>query len=337
MEKMKFSYGSIPIQTINNRVKKKEINLSPEFQRVAVWKPKFKNELILSILYNYPIGNFIFFENEGVDDIVDGQQRLRTIVDFISGDYNVTTRSIIEKFRTFLVEYKDEYYEIMDIDDREKIDNLVRMNKIKYSDFPGLLKDDFNAYNISITKINNVEYEAVPEYFKLVQNQEKLKAGEIISSFIGKDIKNLLDKIDYLNELNEIFLFNNQRKDLERIIVNFIGVIFEKIPLNCADDLIINFADNFITEENNDIEMFIDRLNILGNSSNKSDKKLLKGEIKKIFIMMLSFEDLNDVNDLYSKINSLSNKNQEELQRLVNKSIQYQEIQEFKRMVNNNA
>lgn len=337
MEKMKFSYGSIPIQTINNRVKKGEINLTPEFQRVAVWKPKFKNELILSILYNYPIGNFIFFENDEVDDIVDGQQRLRTIVDFISGTYNITTRSIIEKFRIFLNEYKTEYYEIMDAEDKKKIDKLVKMNKIQYNDFPGLLKDDFNAYNISITKINNVEYEAVPEYFKLVQNQEKLKAGEIISSFIGKDIKILLDRIDYLNEINDVFLFNNQRKDLERIIVNFIGVIFGKIPLNCADDLIINFADNFIGEKNYEIDLFIEKLNILGNSSTKSHKKLLKGEIKKIIIMMLSFDDINDVNELYEKIYVLPNDEQDELQRLVSKSIKYQEIQAFKRLVNKDA
>ena len=38
------------------------------------------------------------------------------------------------------------------------------------------------AYNISITNITNATDDEIAEYFRYLQNQERLRAGEIINS-----------------------------------------------------------------------------------------------------------------------------------------------------------
>jgi len=75
-----------------SRSRSKELNLNPRFQRRNVWDDKAKSYLIDTILRGFPIP--IIFLRETVDpkelktvrEVVDGQQRLRAILDFISGD-----------------------------------------------------------------------------------------------------------------------------------------------------------------------------------------------------------------------------------------------------------
>src|SRR2546428_2618250 len=65
--------------------------LSPEFQRRSVWKPGAKSYLIDTIVRGLPIP-IIFIRDrrtdlnslESVREVVDGQQRLRTVIGFVA-------------------------------------------------------------------------------------------------------------------------------------------------------------------------------------------------------------------------------------------------------------
>ena len=60
------------------------LDLAPDFQRLRVWRPVQKAQLIESILLQIPLPAFYFAEDEtGLLRVVDGVQRLSTIYDFV--------------------------------------------------------------------------------------------------------------------------------------------------------------------------------------------------------------------------------------------------------------
>lgn len=68
------------------------IELNPGYQRRRVWKDnKRKSLLIESLMLRIPIPAFYFYENEdGRYQVIDGQQRLTTIKEFVRGEFRLT-------------------------------------------------------------------------------------------------------------------------------------------------------------------------------------------------------------------------------------------------------
>lgn len=76
-----------------------ELVLNPKFQRGSVWPAPARSYLIDSILRGYPIPKLLLRTTVDRDsrrtirDVVDGQQRLRTIVDFEAGKFVLGARA----------------------------------------------------------------------------------------------------------------------------------------------------------------------------------------------------------------------------------------------------
>lgn len=65
----------------------------PSFQRELVWDSKRKSRFIESILLGYPIPGMFFTELEnGQMLIIDGQQRVNTLVEFINNQFKILNR-----------------------------------------------------------------------------------------------------------------------------------------------------------------------------------------------------------------------------------------------------
>jgi len=61
-----------------------ELEIHPEFQRFLRWTPEQKTRLIESILLGIPVPSiFVFQRDDGVLDVVDGLQRISTILHFM--------------------------------------------------------------------------------------------------------------------------------------------------------------------------------------------------------------------------------------------------------------
>lgn len=74
---------SLSIGELMSLYKDKEIDIHPEFQRFFRWTPLQKTKLIESILLGIPIPPiFVSQREDGVWDLIDGLQRLSTILEF---------------------------------------------------------------------------------------------------------------------------------------------------------------------------------------------------------------------------------------------------------------
>jgi hypothetical protein len=79
-----------PVKALVAEIREKELIVRPSFQRNAVWDRKRKSKFVESILLNIPIPNLFFAEDDdGTKVVVDGQQRLLALKDFIENSFSL--------------------------------------------------------------------------------------------------------------------------------------------------------------------------------------------------------------------------------------------------------
>ena len=95
---------------------KKQLELSPDFQRGSVWTVSAKVYLIDTILNDLPIPQVIFRTKVDVEtqttvrEVVDGQQRLRAILEFAAGKLRLSLKA---------PKHRGKLYMDLDVDDQE--------------------------------------------------------------------------------------------------------------------------------------------------------------------------------------------------------------------------
>lgn len=86
-----FDYGNKTIQEFVLLFQNGQLNLDPGFQRDSVWTPSDRKKLVESLLQNYPVPSvFLYCQNEEGKlryDVIDGKQRLETILMFQGAGY----------------------------------------------------------------------------------------------------------------------------------------------------------------------------------------------------------------------------------------------------------
>lgn len=82
-----------------------DIEIHPEFQRIFRWTPEQKSRLIESILLGIPIPPiFVSQRADGVWDVIDGVQRLSTVLEFL-GEYRDENRALLPPSKLIATEY----------------------------------------------------------------------------------------------------------------------------------------------------------------------------------------------------------------------------------------
>lgn len=115
------------------------LDMSPEFQRRSVWSEAAKSYLIDTIIRGKPIPKILITqqlkETRNVRVVVDGQQRLRSILSFMDGDYKIS-----------------------------KAHNAEFAGK-RYNDLPEAIQKDYLKYEIGVDLLFDVSYEDVLDIF----------------------------------------------------------------------------------------------------------------------------------------------------------------------------
>jgi len=82
--------------------KRNLLDLNPPYQRRSVWNQEFKNYFVDTVLLNYPAPAIFLYEDIAADGrsvyhVVDGKQRLMTLLEFVRGDFPVSDSSPLNK------------------------------------------------------------------------------------------------------------------------------------------------------------------------------------------------------------------------------------------------
>lgn len=247
---MAFSYDSRPIQTLINQIsnynKRDGIDLRPNYQRGYIWSSDFKDKLLYSIIKGYPIGNISLRvrtsknSKGAMQEVVDGQQRLTTIFNFVTKEYSIQgeiSRKIIEYIIEYLGDEDDPKLEKL----KKRLSNRGKIS-LKYSQLPESIQNNILAYNISITNITNASDEEITEYFRYLQNQERLRAGEIINSVPETSLEKYLNAIANKDKLLAKLAFSNTRKQFDRVFYSILGLEDGQIGFGVMDRDIMTFV-----------------------------------------------------------------------------------------------
>lgn len=213
--------------------------LQPSFQRKLVWNNKHKENFIQTILSGFPFPEVYLSDGEiDLDNmksktlVVDGQQRLNTIYQYIIND-----------------------------------EELVLKNTKRFSQLTGNEKEEFLDYPVVVRALGRISLEEIKEIFNRINSVQyalnameinnALYEGEFISTAKQIVNTNLLGDLDVLSE-TEV----SRMKDLE-----FVTLLMTTIELGGyftgnkeIEDMIKKYEDEYPQRE----KMFNDFVAVLG-------------------------------------------------------------------------
>ena len=319
---MSFSYESKPIQTIINQIKnvtkRDGIDLQPPYQRGYIWSSDFKDKLLYSVIKHYPIGSVSIrirreINNKGaLNEVVDGQQRLRTIYDFYMGNYTINSdisRKIIEYIIEYMGDDSDEKFKKL----KRKLNNKGKIS-ITYKQLPDVIRENILSYNISITNITNSSDDEITEYFRYLQNQERLRAGELLNSVPDSEMEKYLLMIDDKDNLLKKFSFLNKRKQFDRVFYSIIGLIDGQIGFGVTDKEIMKFIVDckvLRDETEESVKYLVNVLNkIEKDTSVPINFITCNTRAMKFLLLLIVMQKVDFTNDTKKKLSALDSINQ---------------------------
>lgn len=195
-----------------------DLVLSPPYQRNAVWTNAQKSFLLDTILSALPIPE-LYMQDRGDETgeekhiVVDGQQRIRAVLDFVHGNYRLSGDDVARKWR-------DLYFEDLSIDDKKAIFGYKFVVRILP---PDLQEEDIRRVFSRINK-NTVTL-----------NDQELRNATYWGPFI-KAIQNIGDSDPYWSE-SGIFSAADHRRMVDHEFISELAIAYLHGPQNKKDKL----------------------------------------------------------------------------------------------------
>lgn len=216
--------------------KNKTIIINPDFQREGnLWTEKQKSELIESILIGIPIPIIYLFENElGFKQVVDGRQRLSCIFDFINNEFTLNNLNLLTDLNAKLFEQLTPQFQAK-IEDYQLLAYTIQYptpEKVKF--------DIFDRVNRGGTQLNNQEMRNALYVGKVTKLLNSLAKSESFLLATGKavDSKRMKDKYIILRFLS-LFLLRTKQ----------LGDIKYKTDIDEFLAQVMNYINNHFTDE----------------------------------------------------------------------------------------
>ena len=206
--------NSVKLIDIYNKIISGSLILGPDFQRKLVWKKQHKYAFIETILLNFPFPE-IYIASEEVDTkslrtrevVVDGKQRLSSIVDYIQRKDDFLNQKRVKHFDDLEISEKKEFLnylitvkDLKDIGDEKIIEVFKRINSTNYSlNSNEILNAEFGGGEFAIFCKQLIDNDFNPtekETGILIEKETK----EFVTAFFGNnkvfsdnDIKRMFD------------------------------------------------------------------------------------------------------------------------------------------------
>ena len=153
-----FELDKLSVDFLYDRYKKNRLDVQPDYQRSKAWSDKFKYELIDTVLKEWPMGLIMLnldhkpdSDGKPVDfhDVVDGQQRLRCLFEYMDGTEQWTQ------------------------DAGKKGNKLVAFGSLSDS-----AQERFTEYRVSVALMREYDTDEILDVFSRLQNAKPLRIGE---------------------------------------------------------------------------------------------------------------------------------------------------------------
>ena len=223
----------IRIQKINptsrmlvDYTKNGEMAFDNPIQRGYVWKREKKSLLIHSMIFGYPVPPIYANRVNGVYDVIDGQQRCKTIIQFLSGKFSL---SIVPNV---ILPNGEE----------------VELSGKKYDQLPREVQELIGNFNLDLHYGENLSQEEIKEMFIRLNNGKPLSATELTKAQIKS-----VDKVVSLtgHPLFKILMNDAAQeasKDVSLIMQSYI-VLFSEDKCLLNSKIKQTLINNEITEE----------------------------------------------------------------------------------------
>lgn len=270
------------VQSIYKKVTYEEIDMNPDFQRSKVWTLKQKALLIESLLINIPIPAFyIDARSSWKWNVIDGLQRLSTIIDFINNEFPLTDDLEYLELKGLRFETLDRRYQRR-IEDYELTFNMIR---------PGTPVDV--AFNI-FTRINTLGTPLSAQEIRHAMNMGTA------TDFL-KDLASLHEFQVAISEKNYIAL--SKRMNEKALILRYLS--FKLLGYYAKDETDKNgYGGEFKNDMNSFLVKGMQTLNKLDPKKNSSDKEFLdnlKNEFKESMLKVYTVFGDNSFRKYFSK------------------------------------
>lgn len=233
------------IATIYRKIMQKRLDLQPNFQRGEVWgKPK-KQRLIDTILrgWHIPPIHVIQVPNSDKQEVLDGQQRLAAIRDFIEGDFAVNGN--LDPAEPFLME----------------LDGLF------FHELPDTVVGKIEDFTIRLLTISDYKPGEPGELFYRLNQPTNLTSAEQRNAYFGEarqQVKDLSEIMVGFGFSSETLGFSNSRMAYDDVISKFLltlelGTLKKKITANTVTSRYRDsegFGEEFIDAVGHVLEMF---------------------------------------------------------------------------------
>jgi Protein of unknown function DUF262 len=194
-------------QTIVARIDSGDLDLQPNFQRGEVWTTAKKRKLIDSILrdWHIPPIHVVVGEN-GKQEVLDGQQRLVAIRDFVRGIIKVDGTT-------------------------EPLDPAIeKLSDFSYSQLPPDAKRAFDQFTIRVFRLTDYEPGEPGELFFRLNQMTYLTAAEQRNAFFGpvrEQVRSLVEQFESSPAVS-LFGFSNRRMAYDDVLARLLCTLESK-------------------------------------------------------------------------------------------------------------
>lgn len=262
---MEYTFIELTIKELVNYIDEKKVDLNPDYQRNFIWSSGDQRDLVDTIIREYPIPNFFMYEDmKGEFEMVDGQQRSKTIYRFVKGIIKSTKNLGELTFKDCnherVLNYRLPFVLISNLEPEDSLkDYYVLINrKGKHLNTPEITKSEFfdtnflklanevldyqNLINLNLftevarKRMNDRAFiEELLGYLKLGIKDKKNAVEELYENDISTSeyvlLKNqfylIIDKIEYLN--NNIYPIKLTRYRQKNDFYTFFNFVNENI------------------------------------------------------------------------------------------------------------
>ncbi len=208
---MEYTFAELTIRELVKMIDEKKVDLNPDYQRNFIWSPNDQSDLIETIIKEYPIPNFFMYEDpDGSYEMVDGQQRSKSIYRFVKGLIRSSKASgrlsIKDCDNEKLLNYKLPFIIIRKLKPGDLLrDYYVLINrKGKHLNTPEINKSDFFDTNFLKLANNVLDYQNLINLDLFTEAARKrMNDRAFVEELLGYLKSGIKDKKNAVEELYE--------------------------------------------------------------------------------------------------------------------------------------